>query len=469
MSSSKRRETGEGDRTFELPTTPADPTGRPFVSLLWDGGSSNLILPERDPCLIGRGSEADITIDSRSISRRHAMLHQSGGLAIEDLGSSNGTRVRGRTLAVGERAPVALDEPIMIGSAVLVLRAGNLSAAPDPPPPASAPATQRRGTEQARTSGARPEKSPMDDVDRLVSLVAPTELSVILLGETGAGKGYFARLIHDRSRRASGPFLHLNCAALPENLLESELFGYERGAFSGAAQAKPGLLESAENGTVFLDEVGDLPPAVQAKLLVALERREVLRLGALKARPIHVRFVSATNRTSDAKGIVGLREDLYFRLAGLPIQLPPLRERVEEIPGLAARFLEEASKRMGRKPPAIAPGALAALAAYAWPGNVRELAAVIERALLFAKDVLEEEHLHLVSPRAAAEPAAPREGKPKPRPLAAEVEEIERRGIIEALEACGGNQSRAAEMLGISRRTLITRMIEFGLPRPRKG
>ncbi len=319
----------------------------------------------------------------------------------------------------------------------------------------------------------------MADVDRLVSLVAPTDMSVLLLGETGAGKGYFARLIHDRSRRAKGPFLHLNCAALPENLIESELFGYERGAFSGATQLKPGLLESAEQGTVFLDEIGDLPTAVQAKLLVAIERREVLRLGALKAKPIDVRFVSATNKARDANGIVGFRPDLYFRLAGLPIQVPPLRERVAEIPVLATQFLSEAAKRVGRAPPALSTGASEALSRYPWPGNVRELATVIERALLFCGDTLLEENLQLaIAPRAAsaapptaplhdssARPEAPRER----RPLAAEVEEIERRGIIEALDVCGGNQSRAAEMLGISRRTLITRMIAFGLPRPRKG
>lgn len=458
---------------------PGDPSTRPVVSLLWEDGAETLVLPGRDPCLIGRGTDADITIDSRSISRRHACLHQTGGFAIEDLGSANGTRVRGRTLTPGERAPVELNEPVMIGGAILVLRPGSTIGATEAPRARGAPGTRRHDAEHVRPSSPRPDKSPMDDVDRIVSLVAPTELSVLLLGETGAGKGYFARLIHDRSRRSRGPFLHLNCAALPENLLESELFGYERGAFSGAAQAKPGLLESAELGTVFLDEVGDLPSSVQAKLLVAIERREVLRLGALKARPIDARFISATNKASDAQGIVGLRPDLYFRLAGLPIHLPPLRERIAEIPTLAAAFLREASQRAGRVAPTLSPGASRALVAYPWPGNVRELGSVIDRALLFCGDTLLEEDLHLLPPPAPPEPPpSSREGssaRPRPevprerRPLAAEVEEIERRGIIEALEACGGNQSRAAEMLGISRRTLITRMIDFGLPRPRKG
>ncbi|NUP06017.1 MAG: sigma 54-interacting transcriptional regulator [Polyangiaceae bacterium] len=475
MPTSKRRETGEGDRTFELSTTSGDTSARPVVSLLWEGGAATLTLPERDPCLIGRKADADIMIDSRSISRQHARLHQAGGFAIEDLGSANGTRVRGQVLSAGERVSFELNEPVMIGSAILVLRPGAASAPSETTATAGAPGGKRRSAEDTRPGGPRPRTSPMDEVERLISLVAPSEMSVLLLGETGAGKGFFARQIHDRSRRASGPFLHLNCAALPENLLESELFGYERGAFSGAAQAKPGLLESAERGTVFLDEVGDLPASVQAKLLVAIERREVLRLGALKAKPIDVRFISATNRATDAQGIAGLRPDLYFRLAGLPINLPPLRERVAEIPALASAFLREASKRIGREPPTLSPAASQALAAHPWPGNVRELAAVIDRALLFCGDTLLEEDLHLGPPRPAPEPPSSREGRLRTeaprerRPLAAEVEEIERQRIIEALEACGGNQSRAAEMLGISRRTLITRMIEFGLPRPRKG
>jgi two-component system response regulator AtoC len=483
---SKRRETGDGDRTFELATIPGDGSldpgaARPVVSLLWEGGAATVPLPDRDPCLIGRGSDADIVVDSRSISRRHARLYQAGGFAIEDLGSANGTRVGGRRLESGERARFELNEPVMVGGTVLVLRASGAMPISPPaptPPPTGAKGARRRDAEPSRGT---PTASPMDEVDKMISLVAPTELSVLLLGETGAGKGYFARIIHERSRRAAGPFLHLNCAALPENLLESELFGYERGAFSGAAQAKPGLLESAERGTVFLDEVGDLPAGVQAKVLVALERREVLRLGALKAKPIDVRFVSATNRPTDAQGISGLRPDLYFRLAGLPVHLPPLRARPAEIPALAETFLRAAAARAERVPPVISPGAARALVAHPWPGNVRELAAVIERALLFCGDTLLEEHLHLAAPShgpagpgpavSSPEKRAPRAeaGPREMRPLAAEYEEIERRRIVEALEACGANQSRAAEMLGISRRTLITRMIEFGLPRPRKG
>ncbi len=484
MSTSKRRETGDGDRTYELATIRGELAARPVVSLIWEGGSATLPLPECDPCTIGRAADADLVIDARSVSRRHAQLHQSGGLAIEDLGSANGTRVRGRTLSPGERVPVETNEPVMIGNAILVIRPSGVGAVVEANALVEPRARPAPRAPESQPGGPKPGASPTDDVELLVSLVAPTDMSVLLLGETGAGKGHFARVIHERSKRAAGPFVHLNCAALPENLLESELFGYERGAFSGATQAKPGLLESADRGTVFLDEVGELPAAVQAKLLVAIERREVLRVGALKPRPVDVRFLSATNRPDSEQSIVGLRPDLYFRLAGLPIRIPPLRERRGEIPSLAEAFVREGAKRLGRDVPAIAPSAIAALRGYAWPGNVRELASVVERALLFSGDTLHDKDLRLAPAPAPAsvpggraapvpaptEPAAIPEPAPSapPRTLPAEFQELERRRIVEALEACGGNQSRAAAMLGISRRTLVSRIGEFGLPRPRK-
>ncbi len=476
---------GEGDRTFELATISGDLGTRPAVSLLWDGGALMLPLPERDPCEIGRAADADLSIDARSVSRRHALLHQAGGLAIEDLGSANGTRVRGRTLTPGERIRVEPHEPVMIGSVVLIVRPNGASFGVAPTN-VQARAQRLTMAPPSQPRSAPKDKDPADDVELLLALGAPTDLSVLLLGETGVGKSYFARVIHDRSKRATKPFVHLNCAALPENLLESELFGYERGAFSGATQAKPGLFESADQGTVFLDEIGELPPPIQAKLLVAIERREVLRVGALKPRPIDVRFISATNRPTSEQGIVGLRPDLYFRLAGLPICVPPLRERTKEIPALADAFVRDAAKRLGRAAPALAPSALAALVVYPWPGNVRELASVLDRAVLFCTGTLVDTDLRLPTARVArAEPAltasreapapAPAVHEPvavavatPPRTLPAEYEELERRRIIEALEACGGNQSRAALELGISRKTLVTRIAEFGLPRPRK-
>ena len=444
----KPRNDTEGERTAKLSRAES---ARPIVTILWDGGGLTIPIPFRQPCVLGRGADADIPIDEPSISRRHAAIYVSPDLAVEDLGSSNGTRVRGRTLKEGERMLVSWNEPIELGATVVIVR-----------PPAG-------GSDKEPTPIVS--RAGIAEVERLVVLVAPTDISVLLLGETGVGKGYFAREIHERSKRSGTPWVHLNCTALPENLLESELFGYERGAFSGAAQPKPGLLESAAGGTVFLDEVGDLPSALQAKLLLAIERREVLRLGALKPRPFDARFVSATNRPLDGTGSHGFRPDLYFRLAGLPVTIPPLRARRDEIPALAARFLAESCRKLGRSEPALAVSALTAMKAYAWPGNVRELASVIERALLWCGDSLAEEHLMWkATPTAPDAPGAvPSAPPPSQRSLADDVTEIERRRIIEALEACGGNQSRAAESLGISRRTLISRMITFGLPRPRKG
>ncbi len=447
----------DGERTFELNVSRAP---HPIVTILWEGGSITHPLASPGPTVIGRGAGADIIVDERSISRRHAALHVDGELSVEDLGSSNGTRVRGRTLSSGERVSVPWGEPIELGGTIVIVR--------------PAGPVHRPSAASAPTAAA----SAMRETERLVELVAPTDISVLLLGETGSGKGFFARTVHEHSKRATGPWLHLNCAALPENLLESELFGYERGAFTGAAQSKPGLLESASGGTVFLDEIGDLPPAIQAKLLIALERREVTRLGALKPRPFDVRFISATNRDLERSGKDGFRSDLFFRLAGLTILIPPLRERSDELPALVTRFLKQSSDKLGRRLPTVTPAAMTALAGYEFPGNVRELAAILERALLFCKDTLEEEHLGLKRPAASAappaRPSAPVAAPPSapgglPRTLAEDIGDIERRRIIEALDACAGNQSRAAEMLGISRRTLISRMIAFGLPRPRKG
>ncbi|MFO0611589.1 MAG: sigma 54-interacting transcriptional regulator [Polyangiaceae bacterium] len=479
----ERRAQDEGERTAELRATTVS---RPAIRAHWeDGGGLTAPMPDSKTCVIGRGDDVDIVIDHPTISRRHAVLHRDGGLYVEDLGSSNGTKFRGKAIPSGERVAVGWNEPILLGAVMLMVVPGGIPA----------------GTANEKTPPVDPRRTAMDDVARLVSLVAPTDMSVLLLGETGAGKGFFARQIHERSKRASAPWLHLNCAALPENLLESELFGYERGAFSGAAQAKPGLLENASGGTVFLDEIGEMPPAIQAKLLLAIERREVTRLGALKARAFNVRFISATNKELDgitsgaATAGSSFRADLYFRLAGLPITIPPLRERLDELPSLVGRLLAEAATKAGRAEPAITVAAMKAIKAYAWPGNVRELATVLERALLWCGDTLDEQHVvtgpagrpkpprppsdpppsQRATPIAAAPvhapaipPAAPSQPR-VPRPLAREVEELERRGIIDALEACGGNQSRAAEMLGIARRTLISRMIAFGLPRPRKG
>jgi transcriptional regulator with PAS, ATPase and Fis domain len=297
----------------------------------------------------------------------------------------------------------------------------------------------------------------MERVRELIRMVAPTTVSVLLLGETGVGKGLVAQTIHESSPRRDHPYLRLNCAALAETLLESELFGHERGAFTGATANKPGLLEAASGGTVLLDEVGDLAPSTQAKLLHVLEHNEVLRVGAVRPRPIDVRFLAATNRDLETLVTEGrFRQDLWFRLNGLTIRLPPLRERPAEIAALSRSFVEEACARMGRPPAPITEATANLLAAHPWPGNVRELRNVLVRAVLFANGG-PIKHAHLDFAAATPRPKAPN------ATLRTEVRALEKQRIVEALARCGNNQVEAARALGISRTTLRLRMKELDL------
>jgi two-component system, NtrC family, response regulator AtoC len=310
----------------------------------------------------------------------------------------------------------------------------------------------------------------MVELSRMLERVARTEVTVLLLGETGVGKEVMAERIHELSPRARGKLVRLNCAALPEPLLESELFGHERGAFTGATATKPGLLEGAEGGTVFLDEIGEMPLGTQAKLLRVIEERKVRRLGARQPRDIDVRLVAATNRDLSREVSEGrFREDLFFRLNVFPIVIPPLRERVAEIEPLAEMFLSALSTRMRRPVPSLSPGATKALLAHDYPGNIRELRNALERALVLCTgDVITEDSLTMArsrrSERAATEPPAS-----AALDLKAEMMELERQRIVEALDECAGNQTRAAKLLGISRRMLVKRLGAYGLPRPRKS
>jgi transcriptional regulator with PAS, ATPase and Fis domain len=298
----------------------------------------------------------------------------------------------------------------------------------------------------------------------LATRVARGTISVLVVGETGTGKEVLAELIHTHSPRAAGPLVRINCAAFAETLIESELFGHEKGAFTGAQRERAGLLEAADGGTVVLDEVGETTPAIQAKLLRVLEERAVLRVGASTPRPIDVRFVAATNRDLEGEIETGrFRRDLYFRLAGVVLAIPPLRDRPDDLVALAERFAAEAAARIDRPPPRLSPGALAALRAHPWPGNVRELRNVIERAVLLADgDELTAEHL----PFAAAAPATG--STPDPAALPSALAALERQRIVEALEAAHGNQTRAAAALGMPLRTLVKRLDQYNLPRPRK-
>ncbi|MCP3136830.1 sigma 54-interacting transcriptional regulator [Pyxidicoccus xibeiensis] len=306
----------------------------------------------------------------------------------------------------------------------------------------------------------------MQRLHSLVRQVASSPFTVLLLGETGVGKEVFAEAVHRHSPRAQGPFVRLNCAAFSESLLESELFGHDKGAFTGAVKAKPGLLEAANGGTLFLDEVAELPAGVQAKLLRVLEQREVLRLGELRPRPLDVRFVAATHKDLAAEVARGaFRQDLSFRLDGLSLTIPPLRERRAELVHLAHAFLRLAARAMGRTTaPTLSPEAREALLRYAWPGNLRELRNVMERAVVLgAVDVVRPEHLPLEKLLA---PRLPPTAAPPP---ATDASSGQRQRIADALERHGGNQTEAARELGVSRKTLGVWMDAHGIPRPRRG
>ncbi|HZO12871.1 MAG TPA: sigma 54-interacting transcriptional regulator [Polyangiaceae bacterium] len=426
--------------------------GRPRVLALWEGGFATADLPERGQLVFGRAAECDVCIDDDSVSRRHAVLHLGPDLAIEDLGSSNGTRVEGVRLAPRVRRVVGMRDRIELGAARLLLE--GIDAAP--------------AAGEAIDTVVRDPK--MMQVYRLIEQVAPTDLCVLITGETGVGKELAAEALHRLSSRAAGPFVPINCATLPHALVESELFGHERGAFTGATQAKMGLLQATNGGTVLLDEVGELPLGTQAKLLRVIESHQVMPLGGLRTRPLDVRFVAATNRDLPASVAAGtFRQDLYFRLNAVTIHVPPLRERRSEIAPLAEAFALRMATRLGRSPPILAGDALAVLEGYGWPGNIRELRNAVERAVA----VCREAHVtreHLPPEIQGAHPLSrPVEATvPPPPQLKRELEAIERQRIVDALERCGGHQGRAAEILGISRRTLISRLDAHGLPRPRK-
>jgi transcriptional regulator with PAS, ATPase and Fis domain len=442
----------------------------------WEGGFAAFPLPASGKVTVGRLQECEICVNHPSVSRRHAELLIGPQLRVVDLGSFNGTRVGGVRIAANEPTLVPLRSVLEVGSAFLVVETAARvePAAPTlrPPPP---------GPAQLDTALVVADDR-MLQLHRLLKAVAQGTISVLLLGETGVGKEVIAQSIHRYSPRAARPFVSINCAAIPEALLESELFGHERGAFTGAVRDKAGLLETADGGTLFLDEVGEMPLPAQAKLLRAIELRQIVRVGGVRARPVDVRFVSATNR--DLEQLIAaraFRRDLFFRLNGISVSVPPLRDRIAELEGLAARFLTEFSTSLGRRGLTMSDAALQRLRSHAWPGNVRELRNVVERAVLLCDGrEIRPEHLSLenagpadADPRLAERlpPAGGGANASDVWPQAAlsdELQATERRRILEALERCAGNQTRAAEMLGISRRVLIHRLEAYGVPRPRK-
>jgi two-component system, NtrC family, response regulator AtoC len=306
----------------------------------------------------------------------------------------------------------------------------------------------------------------MEQVRSMISRLASSDTTTVLIeGESGAGKEVVARAIHFQSARADRPILQVNCAALPEHLLESELFGHERGAFTDAHTQKRGLFESAEGGSVMLDEIGDLPPGGQAKLLRLLENKTFRRVGGVQELRADVRVIAATNVNLEERVSEGrFRADLFFRLNVVRIVVPPLREHLEDVPTLTAHFVARFDQEMKRQVKGVAPGAMEMLKAYHWPGNIRELRNVIERAFILhaGADEIRPEHLTPELRR-----AAPSKRPEKIVPAVSEeglvLDDVERKLIAEAMERASGNQSKAARLLGVSRDTLRYRLKKHGM------
>ncbi|MGO8970531.1 MAG: sigma 54-interacting transcriptional regulator [Myxococcaceae bacterium] len=564
--------------TLRLARAAEEPPYALCVLALWDDEHLTFPLPERGSVTVGRSDGVEIQLGDEAISRQHIKFHVGGTLQVEDLGSANGTRVRGRFLKSGETVELIPGDTVELGRTLLVIKPVSAPTRPfriyaheyfEPRVDDECARAERGGVkfallrvhdggaaparvQQCLVAAARPgdvvasygpdehelllvdcssrvaerrtaallatlrQLSPsasvglacsprdgrtsatlleranaavrgvdshqetasvavfdgtIEGLRRIVERIAGSSISVLITGETGVGKGLLAKELHDKSPRASGAFVALNCAELPDSLLEAELFGYEKGAFTGAEQAKAGLIETADGGTFVLDEVGDLPLTTQAKLLRVLEEREVRRIGSVRPRHVDLRVVACTNRDLEVEAERGVfRRDLYFRLAGISLEVPPLRKRTGEIEGLARAFLEEAARSAQRtSPPVLPPGALEALKRYPWPGNVRELRNVMERAVLLSQDgVIRPEQLPVERLRNTVYPKAEVPSAAGAETLVAVGSEAEQR-LLAALAECGGNQTRAARRLGISRRTLVTRLNELGVPRPLKA
>ena len=413
-----------GDRSFRVPLVPGEMT-------------------------IGRDDDAGLRLDDPSVSRKHATLVvERRRVVVRDLGSRNGVVVNG-TRIDGERALVARDV-VEIGAAVIIVQSSLASRS------AIEPETFTVG--EHRVIAVEP---AMRRIFELLRRLARADLAVTITGETGTGKEVAAVALHAWSPRAAARLVALNCAALPEHLVESELFGYEKGAFSGATTAKPGMFESAHGGTLFLDEIGDMPLAMQVKLLRALETKRVMRVGDTRERTVDVRIVAATHRDLAAEVAAGrFRRDLLFRLGTAAVCLPPLRERPAELRLLAETFLVAAARKLGRASPTLSPALWSRLDAHDWPGNIRELKNLADYLVAIADGddaVVTIDHL----PATFAAPRSPvaLDGAT----LEADVRRFERERIAAALATTAGNQTKAAKLVGMARRTFATKVKQYGL------
>jgi len=414
---------------------------RRVLLVLAPSGLSVHPLPDTGVLDIGRAEECHVQLRDRRASRFHARLHPS--LVVEDLGSANGTWLGDTRLEPNQRVTLAEGQALHVGDCMLIIRRAKGSDYP----------ANRQSETRLQVFRQRIVRDPaMVELYAQVERLANGAIPILIVGETGVGKALIAEAIHLGSSRSRSPFIRVDCAMLGASALDSALFGHERGAFAGAVSASTGLIEAANGGTVFLDEVFELPLSVQAKLLRVLEAGEVTPVGGLCPRAVNVRFVAATNQNLHAQVEQGsFRADLLYRLSGASIAVPPLRERTLDILPLAAAFLRDVTSELALAgAPELAPDALDRLRSHSWPGNARELRNVIERALLVCDG----------SRITAGDLLLDNESAPPPMPQ-------ERERIQRALTEFGGNQSRAAEHLGIPRRTLVRRIAQLRLPRPR--
>ncbi len=450
----REREWSDNDETetaslLEALTEPgAGASAQTFLVLRYGDRIDLVDLPSEGEWIVGRGAQVQLVIDDRRASRRHAKLcFSAGALSIEDLGSHNGTIVNGRRLRK-RSVRIGVGDVVKVADCELVVAAR--SGRDDEAPPSGEPSNDAGGIVLADPEMAR--------VYGSVRKVSRMPTTVLIMGETGAGKDVIARRLHEESPRRGGPFVRVNCGAIPEALLESELFGYERGAFTGADRRKLGYFETASGGTLFLDEIGELSPAAQIKLLHVLENKSFARIGATTLIPMDARVVCATHRDLQALIADGrFRADLYFRVASFVLRVPPLRHRVAEIPVLANVFVRELAKSVGGAPPRVTAEALSALTAYPWPGNVRELRNAIEHAFVMAEgSALRLEHFSSdirTAPGGSGTRAAVGG--------ASRSQRADRDAIEKALAAEGGNQTRAALRLGMPRRTLVYKLAQY--------
>jgi transcriptional regulator with PAS, ATPase and Fis domain len=448
------------DSSATIPALAPRPLGERHKLLVWlgDGDAVSVWkLPATGVVVVGRGAEASlgIRIDRPSISRQHARFTiEPGAIRLADLNSQNGTRVNGERLV--SEAPLSYGDIISLGDVTAIL-AEDTSAAGDVP---GNEAEQRFVFGDRTVLIADP---AMKHVYTQLARLAKSELAVLVRGETGTGKDLAATALHLWSQRWDKPLVTINCAALPESIAESELFGYTRGAFSGADRDKQGLIESANGGTIFLDEIGDLSLALQGKMLRVLETKRLTRLGSVNERQVDIRVVAATHRDLEAGVKEGwFRQDLYYRVNVALVTLPPLRSRRRGLPLLAAQFLSQACQSLERSSATLSEAAMERLLAHDWPGNVRELKNLMDYlAAAVPDDVIAARHLRDRLGTPSAPIAAPAAGGLQP--LVDSSREHERTSLEAALIAANGNRTKAARMLGVPLRTFMQKIKRHGL------